>query len=175
MILTPDQRLRVFVSSTLNELAEERGATRDAIEALRLTPVMFEAGARSHPPRALYRSYIEQSDVFIGIYGASYGWVAPDMTISGLEDEYELSRALPRLMYLRSDVDPEPRLQQLLDRFQSEAGISYKRFSSAAELGELIKTDLMVLLTERFAAHEQTAVSGPVPTGLPSQTTTFVG
>src|SRR5512144_2911696 len=48
-IRTPDQRLRVFVSSTLDELASERAAAREAIERLRLTPVMFELGARPHP------------------------------------------------------------------------------------------------------------------------------
>ena len=49
-ITTPDQRIRVFVSSTLDELASERVAAREAIEAQRLTPVMFEGGARAHPP-----------------------------------------------------------------------------------------------------------------------------
>ena len=43
-IRTPDQRLRVFVSSTLQELAAERAASREAIQRLRLTPVMFETG-----------------------------------------------------------------------------------------------------------------------------------
>ena len=50
-IRTPDQRLRVFVSSTLGELAAERAAVARAISALGLTPVMFELGARPHPPR----------------------------------------------------------------------------------------------------------------------------
>jgi hypothetical protein len=67
-IRTPDQRLRVFVSSTLHELADEREAVRDAIRRIRLTPVMFELGARAHPPRDLYRAYPDQSDVFLGIY-----------------------------------------------------------------------------------------------------------
>ena len=67
MIRTPDQRIRVFVSSTLGELAPERAAVRAAIEQLRFSPVMFELGARPHPPRALYRAYLEQSHVFIGI------------------------------------------------------------------------------------------------------------
>lgn len=51
VIRTPDQRLRVFVSSTLQEVVEERKAARDAITHLRLAPVMFELGARpsSHP------------------------------------------------------------------------------------------------------------------------------
>ena len=68
VIRTPDQRIRVFVSSTLRELADERRAARTAIERLRLAPVMFELGARPHPPRELYRAYLEQSDVFVGIY-----------------------------------------------------------------------------------------------------------
>ena len=50
VIRTPDQRLRVFVSSTLGELAEERRVVSRAVSALRLTPVMFEAGARPYPP-----------------------------------------------------------------------------------------------------------------------------
>ena len=56
VIRTPDRRLRVFVSSTLSELADERRAVSRAISALRLTPVMFEVGARPHPPRPMYRA-----------------------------------------------------------------------------------------------------------------------
>jgi hypothetical protein len=61
----------VFVSSTVGEqgeLAEERRAVARAISALRLTPVLFELGARPHPPQELYRAYLAQSDVFIGLY-----------------------------------------------------------------------------------------------------------
>lgn len=85
VIRTPDQRLRVFVSSTLEELAQERQAAREAIERLNLTPVMFELGARPHPPRELYRAYLEQSHVFVAIYWQSYGWVAPGEQVSDLE------------------------------------------------------------------------------------------
>ena len=47
VIRTPDRRLRVFVSSTMQELAEERRAVTRAISALRLTPVMFEQGRKT--------------------------------------------------------------------------------------------------------------------------------
>ena len=90
-IRTPDQRLRVFVSSTLKELQPERRAARSAIERLHLAPVMFELGARPHPPRELYRAYLDQSDVFVGLYWQEYGWIAPDEEFSGLEDEYRLA------------------------------------------------------------------------------------
>src|SRR6266436_8616089 len=99
IIRTPDQRLQVLVSSTLGELAGERRAVARAIAALRLTPVMFELGARPHPPREVHRAYLAQSDVFVGLYWQRYGWIAPGMEISGLEDEFELARGMPRLLY----------------------------------------------------------------------------
>jgi hypothetical protein len=100
-IRTPDQRLRVFVSSTLAELADEREAVKAAIDAVGLTPVMFELGARPHPPQELYRAYLAQSDIFVGLYWERYGWVGPGMDISGLEDELRRSTDLPRLMYVK--------------------------------------------------------------------------
>ena len=95
VIRTPDQRLRVFVSSTLRELAPERQAVRDAVTRLRLIPVLFELGARPHPPRQVYRSYLAQSQVFVGVYWQSYGWVAPGEQLSGLEYEYLMAVGLP--------------------------------------------------------------------------------
>src|SRR6516225_10876898 len=96
LIRTPDQRVRVFVSSSLRELAPERQAVRDAVTGLRLVPVMFELGARPHPPRQVYRAYLAQSQIFVGIYWQRYGWVAPGEQVSGLDDEYRLSARLPR-------------------------------------------------------------------------------
>jgi predicted ATPase len=152
MIRTPDQRVRVFISSSLSELAPERKAATDAITQLRLTPVLFELGARPHPPRELYRAYLQQSDVFVGIYGQSYGWVAPEMDISGLEDEYRLSAGKPRLVYVKRVPQREPRLDTLLGTIRAEAVVSYRAFQDADELRRLLADDLAVLLTERFAA-----------------------
>ena len=160
VIRTPDQRLRAFVSSTLQELADERAAARDAILQLRLAPVLFELGARPHPARDLYRAYLDQSHIFIGIYWQKYGWVAPGETISGLEDEYRLSGDKPKLIYIKSPApDREPRLKDLLEHIKGVA--SYKYFATAAELRELIENDLMLLLTERF----ETPIERPLPTG----------
>jgi predicted ATPase len=182
-IRTPDQRVRVFVSSTLGELAAERGAARRAIETLRLTPVLFELGARPHPPRELYRAYLAQSDVFIGVYGERYGWVAPGEDVSGLEDEYRLATDLPKLVYVRAADGPrEPRLERLLERIKADDQVSYKTFRSAEELGELLGDDLAVLLSERFArpsdARDAPAANErphPTPAPLPRHPTSFVG
>ena len=151
-IRTPDRRVRVFISSTLGELAPERAAAKEAVDQLRLTPVLFEAGARPHPALALYRAYLAQSDIFIGIYWQRYGAVAPGMEVSGLEDEYGLSGDMPRLIYFKTPAPQrEPRLQAMLDRIRADAVTSYRHFATAAELRDLVADDLATLLTERFA------------------------
>lgn len=175
-IRTPDQRLRVFVSSTLRELQAERRAVRGAIEALRLAPVMFELGARPHPPRELYRSYLDQSDVFVGFYGESYGWVAPGEEISGLEDEYRLApRAMPKLIYLREPAERDERLQALVRRIQDDDTASYKSFATSEELAELVEADLAVLLAERFDASRPAPTAMPVETPMPAAYTRIIG
>ncbi len=158
VIRTPDQRVRVFVSSTLDELAPERVAAREAIAQLHLTPVLFESGARPYPPRELYQAYLMQSDIFLGLYWQRYGWVAPSMEVSGLEDEYQLSAGKPRLIYVKTPApEREPGLQRLLDRIRADGEASYQQFTTPQELRERIANDLALLLTERFAQAPRTA------------------
>jgi predicted ATPase len=179
VVRTPDQRVRVFVSSTLQELAAERRAVRDAVTRLRLVPVMFELGARPHPPRDIYRAYLAQSQVFVGVYWQSYGWVAPEQQVSGLEDEYLLSSALPRLIYVKSPApEREPRLSQMLARIEGDGDLTYQHFSDPAELQRLVENDLAVLLSERFEmaqAHDGAQEEAPQTVGLPVPATPLVG
>src|SRR5689334_21433166 len=112
---------------------------------------MFESGARSHPSHELYRSYLSQSHIFIGIYWQSYGWVPEGEKISGLEDELILSSQIPRLIYIKDPkAEREPALKSMLTRIKGEDTISYKYFSNADELRDLIENDLALLLTEHF-------------------------
>jgi predicted ATPase len=180
VIRTPDQRLRVFVSSTLEELSEERAALRQAIEDLHLTPVMFELGASPHPPRALYRAYLEQSHVFVGIYWQRYGWVAPDMEISGLEDEYVLSEEMPRLIYFKEPAERDEEMTEFTRRIKS-GNNSFRKFEAPGELAELLREDLAHLLTESFESVTAGAADHPappepeLPAGLPAPATRLIG
>ncbi|MFF1635218.1 ATP-binding protein [Leifsonia sp. NPDC058248] len=182
VIRTPDQRLRIFVSSTLKELAPERRAARAAVERLHLAPVMFELGARPHPPRELYRAYLEQCDVFVGIYWERYGWVAPDEEVSGLEDEYNLCPVeLPRLLYIKDPAENrEPRLKVLLDRIRADDRTSFKYFESAEELAVLLESDLATLLAERFELSRAQSAEPPAAPAdregaLPAPLTELIG
>jgi hypothetical protein len=181
MILTPDQRVRVFISSTLQELAGERAAARRAIRRLHLVPVWYESGARPHPPRSMYRAYLEQSQVFVGIYWQRYGWVAPGMEISGLEDEYRLAAGKPMLLYLKRPApEQEPRLAAMIDGIRTAGTVSYRTFATPRELERLLADDLAVLLSESFVgaaagiAAPPAAESEPAVVDLPAGTVTFL-
>jgi predicted ATPase len=172
IIRTPDQRLRVFISSTLAELAPERAAVRAAIEQLHLTPVMFELGARPHAPRSLYRAYLAQSHVFLGIYWQRYGWIAPDEEVSGLEDEYLRADRIPQLLYVKEPApEREPRLEELIGRLEADDRASYRRFATAEELAGLVRDDLVVLLTERFERTTTAAATDRAGPPLPRRST----
>jgi hypothetical protein len=116
VIWTPDQRLRVFVSSRLREQPAERQAVREAVTSLRLVPVMC------------------------GELG----------------------------------------LTELPARIQDEGEVSYRHFSAAAELRQLVADDLEVLLSERFAAGPAARAvprrgGGRCPRPLPVAITLLVG
>ena len=87
--------------------------------------MLFELGARPYPPRALYRAYLAQSDLFVGLYWQRNGRVDPGMKVSGLEEELQLSEGLPRLLYVKTPApDRDPRLAELLARIKQEASDS---------------------------------------------------
>ena len=182
VILTPDQRIRVFISSTLEELASERVAARRAIQRLRLVPVWYESGARPHPPRSMYRAYLEQSQVFVGIYWQRYGWVGPGMEISGLEDEFRLAAGKPMLLYLKRPApDQEPRLTAMIDSIRAAGTTSYRTFATPRELERLLADDLAVVLSESFRSAAEGKAPRRSPAGpgepgeaeLPAGTVTF--
>jgi predicted ATPase len=171
-ILTPDQRLRVFVSSTLQELAPERAAARRAIESLQLVPVLFELGARPHPPEMLYRAYLGQSHVFVGIYWESYGWMPPGNEVSGIDHEYRLSTGMPRLLYVKEPApDRGPSMTAFLERLIVDGSASFTTFANADELEELLRRDLALLITERFRRTKPPSRA----LGPPTPPTSFVG
>lgn len=162
MIPTPDRRLRVFVSSTLGELAAERQAARSAIEALRLSPVMFEMGARDHAAEKVYRDYLTQSDIFVAIYWQSYGWIAPDQQVSGLEDELFLVGDKPRLIYLKEPApERDPRLAAMIERVQ-RSGVATKNIASRDDLADQLSDDIAHLLFERFSTPGRQLPTGTV-------------
>lgn len=153
LIEEPGERLLVFVSSTIGECADERKVAKNAIASLNFQPVLFEdVGARPYPPRDLYRTRIESSQVFVAIYKHSYGFVAPDMSISGIEDEFNLAtaRGVDRLIYVFADPQGrDTKLSTLIKRVE-EAGVTVSKYTDPAELHHRVRDDVTAVVTARF-------------------------
>jgi hypothetical protein len=65
---------RVFISSVMAELVEERRASAEAVRAVGARPIMFEDfGGRDADPEDAYLTEVESSDIYLGILGRRYG------------------------------------------------------------------------------------------------------
>lgn len=126
----------------------------------------------------MYRSYLKQSDVFVAVYWQQYGWIAPGENVSGLEDEYNLSRSLPSLIYVKEPApERDARLEALLERVRNDDSVSYKVFAEPGDLEVIVSEDLAVLLTERFhvAADAASDGGGRRASTVPYHLSTLVG
>jgi tetratricopeptide (TPR) repeat protein len=161
---SPD-RLRVFVSSTIKECAEERAVIRDAIKSINHDPVLFEdIGARPHPPRELYTARLEESQIFVGVYRESYGWIASDMDVSGVEDEFRIAtrRGMDRLVYVyESPTHRDAKLDSLL-KVAERSGITFALYGRPDQLRDMVRNDITAVVSSRFI--DQAIVSREAPT-----------
>ena len=166
-------RLRIFVSSTIQECASERANARGAITSLNHEPILFEnIGARAHPPPDVYRARIDISHIFVAIYRESYGWIAPDMDISGIDDEFRhaTARGLDRLVYVyQTPTSRDSRLQVLINRAKT-AGIVVAPYTDPTHLADRLRNDLTATISGRFLdrarAHHAESTASDVLTSL---------
>ena len=66
---------------------------------------------------------------------------------------------MPKLVYVKQPAEREERLAGLVARIRDDDTTSYKPFSTADELGELVESDLAILLAERFDASRSPAAA----------------
>ena len=159
-----EQRLRVFVSSTIRECASERDVVRAAISSLNFDPVLFEEiGARPYPPREMYEPRLRTSDVFVAVYREEYGWVASGMSISGIEDEFDIAAELgiPRLVYTyKTPASRNQRLIALIERAKLDSGLTIWQYSRPEELRDRLREDVTALVSRHFKVGAMSSTAG---------------
>ncbi|HIF7278322.1 TPA: DUF4062 domain-containing protein [Yersinia enterocolitica] len=114
------KRLQVFVSSTFNDLKDERQAAVSAILKTGHIPAgmeLFTAGDRSQ--WETIKNWIDESDVYMLILGGRYGSVEPESGISYTELEYNY--ALETNKPLFSVVIKDNALENKVKIFGSDA------------------------------------------------------
>lgn len=144
----------VMISSTVEDLTQERDAADRAILGLHLTRFRAETfGSRPHSPRTICAGMAEQCDIFILIVGERYGSIIEPERISVVEFEYGIARKQnPEkiLVYVKEVVTREPLLEKFRKDVQDFTGGYFtSSFTSPEDLFEIIQRDIALWLTSR--------------------------
>jgi len=106
-MLSPEKRYQVFVSSTYDDLKEERQEVIQALLELKCFPAGMELfPAADDDPLTVIRRVIDDCDYYIVIIAGRYGSVD---TVSGksftqLEYEYAIDRGKPAIAFVHKNT-----------------------------------------------------------------------
>lgn len=166
-ILAPFKEPAVFISSKIKVFSVERSKLAALIgEKFRWRTFLFESTSRPHPSRDVYKAAIEQSQIFLGIYGTGYGWIDTEngMQISGIHDEWCIATEckMPRLAFVQeTNKQRDPRLEELIKEIQ-QGGICTTVFDTRETLYRKVIESLDVLVSEYVFAGVET-YAGEIP------------
>src|SRR5262245_58370020 len=156
-----DKRYQVFVSSTYEDLIEERQEVMQALIKNHCIPAGMELfPAADESIWGWIRKVIDECDYFITIVAGRYGSEGPDgRGYTQMEYEYALSQKKPILRFLHRDLGSLPakkteqtnRGSQKLKRFRAtlQGNEICKYWSTPAELGQYVTDGLRNLIDEK--------------------------
>jgi hypothetical protein len=140
--------MKVFLSSTYQDLVEYRMQAKNALERLGQQVERMEVfGARPEEPQQSCLEEIERCDVFIGIYAHRYGYIPLSSTISITESEFRHAKDLKKPIFCFVVDDNQPWLPSMIEREPGQ--------SKLAILKQEIGT---VLVRETFTSPEDLAM-----------------
>jgi hypothetical protein len=162
--------VRIYISSTYEDLKEERRAVRDAIHDLQHEPVGMETyEAADQIPLDRCLEDVRSCQAYVGIFAWKYGFFPNGGAISITELEYREAEKnnIPRYIYLLGDNVPWPpnlipkqdrdRIEVLRNRLKLDRLVSF--FASPAELARAV--------TQSLSRHLPVNDRRPVPPILP--------
>lgn len=157
-----EKRYQVFVSSTFDDLREERQIVMQALLELDCIPSGMELFPSADDEQWTYiRKTIDDCDYYVLILAGRYGSEGPDgRSFTQMEYEYALANNKPTIAFLHKDPDKLPADQterhesarKKLEAFRSLARRKLCRFwSSPDELGAIVSRSITQLKKSRPA------------------------
>jgi hypothetical protein len=152
--MTPQVRYQVFVSSTYDDLREERQQATQAILEAGCFPSGMELFPASDDTQwQLIKRVIEESDYYTVIVAGRYGSIGPEgLSYTEMEYDYAVERGIPVLGFVRSDIgniafdktetseDGRSKLEAFRQKVMSR---TCRKYSAAPELGMAVLKSLM--------------------------------
>ena len=141
------EKLRVFISSTMDDLREERTAVADAISKnIFLEAVYAESfTARSESPREVCLEKVRRSNIYVGIFKDRYGYVPSNnnpkaCSVVVLEYDEAKKNQLPLFIFIdKNDSTREGKLKEFLDEITDfDRGHWRKEYSNTEELVQFV-------------------------------------
>jgi hypothetical protein len=148
------EKLTIFISGTMRDLPEERARVAATIRDMGLEPIWAEKrGATNRPSRDECQRMARTCQVYLGLYGLSYGWkFPPEETISATEFEWQTAKRAgkPMLIY-RQKGESDPEQAVFLNRVgEWQRGRFWYEFETLDDLLPRLRDDLARLITESF-------------------------
>lgn len=152
--------MKIFVSSTFQDLQEHRKRVIEAMDRLRHNGVEIEwrgmkaFAARDDLPSDACIQFVDECDLYVGFFGVRYGSIDPKSNKSMTEVEYRraVEKNKPRLMFLLSDdapvkqndfetqADAQEKLRQFKEDLKKDRVIDF--FGSPEDLASKVATAL---------------------------------
>lgn len=158
--------MRVFISSTFQDLQTEREAASRAIHSLDAYSddmIYWSADPRDGATHSIDR--VKQSNLLILILAHRYGYIAPGQTISVTEQEYQtaIQHKIPVLAFFLDDTVPWPPAFVETERAAElaafkrtvEQAVTRKLFKSPDQLEVLISQALFAFVERFRGQHEE--------------------
>lgn len=147
-------QLKIFISSTIVDLPNERKAALKAVEKVGGFPVMseFTMEAQSTDSLTACLSKVMESDIYVLILGGRYGW-QPENKESITELEYQTARSCKIPILVINTTYPKENLQK---EFEGKVETKFFRktvqdaFELEAELEKALKTEIDKKQNEYF-------------------------
>lgn len=150
------ERLKIFVSSTQRDLQPERDSVQAAIEHLGHDCLRAETyGSPGESPRDACCRMARDCDIYVGVYGAKYGYIDAETGMSVTELEYRHARqcsAAKVFVYLKEVTDLEPEQEKFLQEVQdfSNGYFRHGRFQTTDQLSDYIRRDVITWMTRQI-------------------------
>jgi len=177
-----DKRYQVFVSSTYEDLREERNEVMHALLELDCIPAGMELfPAADEDQWTLIRKVIDDCDYYVVIVGGRYGSLhSTGKSYTQMEYEYALSKHKPTIAFLHENLGSIPAAKsestddgrQKLEEFRGLAKTKVvKYWSSPSDLGSKVSRSIVQLTKSHPAsgwvrANEAAEVAAPEIVGL---------
>jgi len=151
--------VKIFISSTVKELKEERGALVDAIEENEGWKAIYAEGFHSdeNTPRKIIRKKIESSHIYLGVFKNKYGSVPKHknpkgLSVTGFEYEWAKKSGIKLLFFIYEDGNNrEDKLKEFIRELKDfNMGHWCKEFSNKEELCELTIKNINQIIREGF-------------------------